>query len=452
MNASSPAHPEHIHRFLRTLRVRRQTRPRYFYTLRGFQRFALDGAAGKPPSMRRLCRWTQAQREKSPLYMVRNYARLVDRFLAWMTQDGLLDDNPFEQMRQQYQLHSMTPIVEALLSEYPQGVLEKRRGYVPFGSFFGSQMQSHVARMRVLGCRYDTPEKALLRFDRFLQQHGDLAGQPLKVLVEAWSQTNTKLRHVLDAQRCGRWLSQSLHRLDPAVPVLSIETDLTRRVRRDYRRPYIYSQEEICRLLEAAKTFPSPLAPLRPLNLYTMVVLTYCAGLRVGELARLTLNDVDIKEGTLEIRDTKFFKSRRLPLSPSVMEVLRRYLAARSTAGAPCTGQSGLFYGRRGEAYSYAMIESYLAQVIRRAGLKPPRGRRGPRIHDLRHTFVVHRMLAWYRAGINPQSKLPYLATYLGHKDIASTLIYMNYTPEVLERAGERLRQYGVQALGQVEV
>jgi integrase len=145
-----------------------------------------------------------------------------------------------------------------------------------------------------------------------------------------------------------------------------------------------------------------------------MVVLTYCTGVRMGELARLTLGDVNLQEGTLDIRETKFFKSRRLPLSSSVVEVLRRYLAARRAAGAPHTPQSGLFFSRRGGGYSYAMVEAYLAQVIRRAGLKPARGRCGPRIHDLRHTFVVHRMLNWYRSGINPQARLPYLTTYLG--------------------------------------
>jgi integrase len=133
-----------------------------------------------------------------------------------------------------------------------------------------------------------------------------------------------------------------------------------------------------------------------------------------------------------------------------VVAVLKRYLAAREAAGGPCTAQSGLFLGRRGSAYSYGMVEMFIAHVLRRAGLKPKRGKRGPRVHDLRHTFVVHRMLDWYRRGINPQARLSHLATYLGHKDIASTLTYMNYTPELLEKASERLRQYGVHALGAV--
>jgi integrase len=88
-----------------------------------------------------------------------------------------------------------------------------------------------------------------------------------------------------------------------------------------------------------------------------------------------------------------------------------------------------------------------LVSVLRRAGLKSTKGRTGPRIHDLRHAFVVNRMLAWYREGINPQSRLPYLATYLGHKDINSTLVYLTITQEVLQQASERFRVRGARVV-----
>jgi integrase/recombinase XerD len=140
----------------------------------------------------------------------------------------------------------------------------------------------------------------------------------------------------------------------------------------------------------------------------------------------------------------------RRSLSVSALQALRDYLAARAATGAPKPPESSLFVNRRGGALSYVMAEHFLTEVIRHAGLKPRQGRRGPRIHDLRHTFVVHRMLDWYRTGINPQAKLPYLATYLGHKDITSTLTYLNLTPEVLGHASERWRQYGAHALGDV--
>lgn len=179
-----------------------------------------------------------------------------------------------------------------------------------------------------------------------------------------------------------------------------------------------------------------------------MVTLAYCAGLRLGEIVSLTLGDLDLEHGLMEIRETKFFKSRRLPLAPSVLTVMRGYLKARAAAGAPISADDPLWWSTlRRQGYSYDMTEKLLIRVMRRAGLKPPQGRKGPRVHDLRHTFVAHRMMQWYREGIEPQSRLPYLATYLGHKSIQSTLVYLNITPQLLQEASERYRHSGAQVL-----
>jgi integrase len=180
-----------------------------------------------------------------------------------------------------------------------------------------------------------------------------------------------------------------------------------------------------------------------------MILLTYCAGLRIGELVRLTLADVDLENDTLEIRGTKFFKSRRLPLAASVITAVKHYLAARQQAGAPSDPPSGLFWkDPRGGSYSCGGARNLLVAALRRAGLKPVRGKVGPRVHDLRHAMVCNRMLTWYRDGINPQSRLPHLATYLGHKDINSTLVYLTVTQELMQHASERFRAHSAAALG----
>ena len=158
-----------------------------------------------------------------------------------------------------------------------------------------------------------------------------------------------------------------------------------------------------------------------------MIVLGCCVGLRLGEIVRLDIDDVDMAAGQITVRETKFFKTRTLPLSQSVLVALGEYLVARRRAGASQVGTSGLFWhGKRAERYSYVMVEKLLVRVLRRAGVKPEKGRVGPRVHDLRHAFVVNRMLQWYRDGINPQVHLPYLATYLGHKDINSNGTYIS--------------------------
>lgn len=161
----------------------------------------------------------------------------------------------------------------------------------------------------------------------------------------------------------------------------------------------------------------------------------------------MQLRDLRLEEESLEIRESKFFKSRRLPLKPSVVNVLKRYLTERAMAGLSQDADAPLFCHGRG-GYSFMAAERLLRRVIRAAGLKPEPGPRGPRVHDLRHTFVVHRMLEWYRQGINPESKLPYLSTYLGHRGIHSTLVYLTITQELLGLANERFRALGVSALG----
>jgi integrase len=134
------------------------------------------------------------------------------------------------------------------------------------------------------------------------------------------------------------------------------------------------------------------------------------------------------------------------------MGALAHYLKARESAGAPTRPQSELFWSpQTGRGYSIGVIRLMLTDVLRRAGVKPPRGAVGPRIHDLRHTMVGHRMRDWYKSGINPQAKLPYLATYLGHKDIRSTLVYLSITPELLQEAGERFRKNGSATLRAAE-
>src|SRR5258708_39959535 len=134
-----------------------------------------------------------------------------------------------------------------------------------------------------------------------------------------------------------------------------------------------------------------------------MILLTYCAGLRVGELAHLTLADVDLTNDVIEIRGTKFFKSRLLPLAPGVSAALTNYLAARRKIGGSIEPTSGLLWREpRGGAYSCGGIRNLITAALRRAGLKPVRGKVSPPIHALRHALGFNRMQPRYRDGIKP--------------------------------------------------
>jgi integrase len=367
---------------------------------------------------------------------------VIARYLDWREANGT-GQNPLARLRALYgrRLH---PIVRALLEDDYERALERLRPLPEYGSDLGSLMREHIVRMQSLGYRYEVKARDLKRFDRYLQQHPELAGKPLPELLTAWRQSSRGVRHQLRVQQCGRVLTQALHRRDLATPVTPIEVGLQRRVVAEERKPYLFSEAEVAKLFHAARTYPGRAAPLRPMAIEAMLTLAYCAGLRIGEVSKLTLVDINLTEGVIEISYTKFHKSRRLPVTPSVVRVLERYLGARRAAGAPTERHSPLWWSPlRRKAYSYSEIQKLLTRAIRRAGLKPAAGRLGPHVHDLRHTFVAHRMLQWYREGIDPQSRLPHLATYLGHRDILSTLVYLSVTPELLQHASERYRQRG---------
>jgi integrase/recombinase XerD len=422
----------------------------YRCILRGFQQFVSDHHPECPVSVASVTDWLQDRILVWPLHLVMHRARLVDRFLDWLVAGGCVVENPLAGLRAEYRQHSTAPIVRALAGPTPSEALEALRTLPPFGSHLGPTMLEHIAIMRAAGFRYSDYENRLLTLDRFLQGQSDAADQPFAILIQRWAQEAPTIELRQARVWVGRVVARALQRKDPSVIAPMLDRQLEREVRRRQRRPHIFSTEEIQKLFKTALALPSPRAPLRPHSLYTMLVLAYCAGLRLGEIARLTIGDIQLEEGVIEIRETKFFKTRHLPLSPSAVAALRSYLVARKQAGGPCDDTSALFWQEQDRCgYARMTVEGLLARVFRSAGLKParPNGRVGPRIHDLRHTFVVHRMTEWYRAGINPEPMLPYLATYLGHKNIHSTLVYLTVTQELLQHANQRFRLLGAPLL-----
>jgi integrase len=413
--------------------------------IRRFQRFVMNEAATPALSRAVMASWLRAVDAVSPRSMVVRRAQVVDGFLDWLVAHRHLAVNPLAELQARCQPRGTRSIVPALLSPDPEAALDRLCSLPRFGSRFGPVLRAYVERMRTLG--YLCDEGRFWRFDRFLQQHSELAAAPLPALIRAYVAQAASPACQIERLKVGRILAHELQRMDPAVPDPPASDRLIRQAMlRERRRPHIYTPEEIARLLRAARDFPSPKAPLRPLTLYTMLVLGYCAGLRMGEIVRLQLRDVRLDQGTLEIRETKFSKSRRLPIRPSVVAALTTYLAERAGFGLSTRPEEALFCHERG-GYAYFTAEQLLFRVIRAAGLKPEPGRRAPRVHDLRHTFVVHRMLAWYRQGINPQARLPYLSTYLGHRDIHSTIVYLTITQELLSLANERFRTLGASLL-----
>jgi integrase len=176
-----------------------------------------------------------------------------------------------------------------------------------------------------------------------------------------------------------------------------------------------------------------------------LIGLLFSTGLRIGEALRLDLADLDLKRRLLHVRFTKFNKSRYVPLSPSTADHLAAYLRRLRKAGFATSSASPVFVSLRGNRCSDSTFSEAFLAIIRQFGIRGPRGHRGARIHDARHSFCVHRLLAWYRDGANLFAKLPALSTYVGHTKVSATQVYLHATAELLETVGKRFHaQFGI--------
>lgn len=268
--------------------------------LRRFQKFVMARSATPGLSQAVIALWLRAGDAVSPRSLVIRRAQIVDTFLDWLVGAGHLDANPFADLRQACRPRGIRSIVPALISDDSEAELARLRPLPRYGSRVGPVLRDHVARMRTLG--YKCNEKALLRLDRFAQQRS--GAEPLPGLMHAYATEPRSPAVQYEHVRVVRTMVRALRRIDPSVEdPPGFDRMLKQAVLRQRRRPYIYSPDEIRRLFRTARGFPSPHAPLRAATLYTMLVLGYCVGLRMGEIARLQLRDLRLDEGALESRD-----------------------------------------------------------------------------------------------------------------------------------------------------
>lgn len=208
--------------------------------------------------------------------------------------------------------------------------------------------------------------------------------------------------------------------------------------------PYIYSHEELKRLLNAVPAACAGRVPIEANVLRTLLLLLYGAGLRIGEALTLTLREVDLRQALLRIHETKFFKSRLVPLGNDLTGLLTEYVIRRNERYAAPT-EAPLFCFRDGSPLSQSAARNAFRRLRACAGvLREGGARRQPRLHDLRHTAAVHRLIAWYRSGADLQELLPKLAIYLGHVDLSATQRYLTMTPELLQQASLRFEHYAI--------
>jgi len=206
--------------------------------------------------------------------------------------------------------------------------------------------------------------------------------------------------------------------------------------------PYIFSHTELKSLLDATPASCSRHVKIDSVVIRTLILLLYGACLRIGEALRLTVNNVDFKQNVLLIRKTKFYKSRLVPLGKDLEKALLRYIKQRNISYSD-QENSPLFCFQDGSALSQSAAQSAFSRLRRLTGIqRNDAGRYQPRLHDLRHTGAVHRVIAWYRNGSDLTFLLPQLATYLGHINLSSTQRYLSLTPELLHEASQRFKDF----------
>jgi len=205
-------------------------------------------------------------------------------------------------------------------------------------------------------------------------------------------------------------------------------------------KPYIFTKEEIARILAAAHRLePANGSPLRSQVYRLAITLLYTTGLRRGELTRMTLGDYDATQHTLLVSQTKFHKSRYLPLSEDGVRELERYRRARRAHHLSLLPEVPMMWNSYTghHRFTSAGLAQGIRELFRKTGIRTP-DHRLPRVHDFRHTFAVHALLRWYEAGADVQAKLPLLATYMGHVSIISTEYYLHFIEPLASAASAR--------------
>jgi integrase len=317
-------------------------------------------------------------------------------------------------------------------------------GHRGWRSFLGKAMEGYVSLHRALGREFQTVERILRSLDFLLEcrfPKGRIFAEPM---FAAWSREELRVSRDKARPRlmCVRKFCLHLARTQPKTFVPDPRTFPKLSAP---KAPCLLSGSEIVRLVDATRIVdPTPKNPLRREALRLAILLLYCCGLRLGELLRLRIEDIDPERRLLKIHHTKFNKSRLVPLSPSLADVLDRYLRQRRRKGMPVDLQSPLVWSSQAGNNRSLSAQGFRVtwwQVCRAAGVLDSQ-QNPPRLHDLRHSFAVEVLRRSYRAGKNPQAVLPRLSRFMGHVTPACTHYYLKFTEQLQAVASDRFRQH----------
>jgi integrase len=301
-------------------------------------------------------------------------------------------------------------------------------------------VQEYLSMRRNLGFKLQDAGKGLLDFVAFMQRRR--ASYITQALALAWAQLPVNVQPAHWAQRLCfvRGFARYRSATDPRtqIPAQGLLPFQPKRA-----RPYLYSDDEIRRLLRAALDMPYRYrsGELRPWVFHCLFGLLSVSGLRLGEARNLKLQDVDLKAALLTVRGAKFGKDRLVPLHVSTCKVLADYIARRSRHWAERSVSSYLFVSSWGNRLDGGDIHRTFYTLSRQIGLRGASDRHGPRLHDMRHRFATNTLVRWYSSDQDPERLLPILSAYLGHVHVEDTQWYLSGSPELMREAMRRLER-----------
>lgn len=314
-----------------------------------------------------------------------------------------------------------------------------------FHSKLGPSVLRYLELNFALGYKYDAPIKALKSLDRFVSRLPRNAQDLTAEVFHSWGQSMSELTLRTRWYRMLMIRKFCVYRRRSTPDCFVPDARLFPRPGQTVR-PYIFSEAEVAALLKTAATLPRHTSsPLRSEVVRLAIVLLYTLGLRVGELLRLVVGDFDRHESTLLVRNSKFHKSRLLPLRQDVRDELKRYLCLRVQHRLPVGAETPLIWNQQqgGKAYTAWGLTCSLWAVLDACNIRTPAGRL-PRVHDFRHSCAVNALIRWYRSDADVSTKLPFLAAFLGHVSIISTYRYLHFVEPLRTQASQRFDEsYG---------
>lgn len=375
---------------------------------------------------------------------------ILDRFLQVLARAGLVNTDLLAEYRLDRGKPSWQRLARALQAENREVAVAALQPTSPPPGPLTAFVRSYIELQRALGKTYRGQEIALNELDRFLHAQAIVSPQAITpALVELWTGTLTcGVRSRIHKARFAHRFFEYLRSLSAVThnPVTWLLTSPHRLPRSSFK-PFIFTQAQLSAVLAEAKRLPdNHMCPSRAATCATMLTLLCALGLRHGEVLRLRVRDLDADRQALFIAQTKFHKSRYVPFGPKVGHCLESYLEVRRTLVQPQREEDPLFVTKWRKPICIRMLLDVFRDILRTLGIAGIPGQFPPRLHDIRHSFAVGRLLRWYRDGVDVQSRLAALSTFMGHISLQSTEVYLTVTADLLREANVRFhRHFGSQ-------